>query len=160
MRTAGHITGVTVHMVTASPLTATGTPTLATAIPVATATATETKGIATAAATKGTTATTKGIATAAATKGTAMAETEGTATAITGYRKSDRYRGDAANKWRLVQKLGLFEFARVLVRFDHVARCIVTATHSIMRTARKTFALCYRNVNNAFPRASVGILAG
>src|SRR4030095_15718493 len=32
-------------------------------------------------------------------------ETEGTATAITGYRKSDRYRRDAANKWRLVQKL-------------------------------------------------------
>jgi hypothetical protein len=95
-------------MVTASLLTATGTPTLATAIPVATATPTETKGIATAAATKGTTPTTKGIATAAtkgiataATKGTAIAETEGTAPAITGYRKSDRYRGDAANKWRL-----------------------------------------------------------
>jgi hypothetical protein len=119
-RTAGHITGVTVHMVTPSPLTATGTPTLATAIPVATATATETKDIATAAATKGTTATTKGIA-AAATKGTAMAETEGTATAITGYRKSDRYRGDAANKWRLVQKLLLFEIVRVLMRCDHVA---------------------------------------
>jgi hypothetical protein len=82
------------------------TPTLATA------TATETKGIATAAATKGTTATIKGIATAA-TKGTAMAETEGTATAITGYRKSNRYRGGAANKWRLVQKLLLFEIVRV-----------------------------------------------
>jgi hypothetical protein len=109
MRTAGHITGVTVHMVTASPLTA--TPTLATAIPVAMATATETKG---------TTATTKGIATAA-TKGTAMAETEGTATAITGYRKRDRYRGDAVNKWRLVQKLLLFEIVRVLMRCDHAA---------------------------------------
>src|SRR4029453_8160256 len=163
MRPGGHITGVTVHMVTASPLTATGTPTLATAIPaatatpplataipvamatptlataipVATATAMETKGIATAAATKGTTATTKGIATAAptegttattkgiataaATKGTAMAEIEGTATAITGYRKSDRYRRDAANKWRLVQKLLLFEIVRVLMRCDHVA---------------------------------------
>ena len=127
MRTAGHITGVTVHMVTASPLTATGTLTLATAIPaatatptLATATATETKGIPTAAATKRTTATTKGIATAA-TKGTAMAETEGTATAITGYRKSNRYRGDAANKWRLVQKLLLFEIVRVLMRCDHVA---------------------------------------
>jgi hypothetical protein len=66
-------------------------------------------------------ATTKGIATAAATKGTAMAETEGTATAITGYRKSDRYRRDAANKWRLVQKLLLFEIVRVLMRCDHVA---------------------------------------
>jgi hypothetical protein len=142
--------GVTVHMVTASRLTATGTPTLATAIPavtatltlataipaatatltlataipaatatpmLATATATETKGIATAVAPEGNTATIKGIATAA-TKGTAMAETEGTtattkgiataatkgtATAITGYRKSKRYREDAANKWRLVQ---------------------------------------------------------
>jgi hypothetical protein len=97
------------------------TPTLATA------TATETKGIATAATkgtamaeTEGTTATTKGIATAT-TKGTAMAETEGTATAITGYRKSNRYRGDAANKWRLVQKLLLFEIVRVLMRCDHVA---------------------------------------
>ncbi len=145
-------------MVTASPLTATGTPTLATAIPAATttptlataipaamatptlataipaatATATETKGIATAAATKGTTATTKGIATAAATKGTAMAETEGTATAITGYRKSDRYRGDAANKWRLVQKLRLFELARVVVRFNHVSHVIVNANHCLM----------------------------
>jgi hypothetical protein len=123
------------------------TPTLATAIPVATATATETKDIATAAATKGTTATTKGIATAAtkgiamaetegtataAIKGTAMAETEGTATAITGYRKSDRYRGDAANKWRLVQKLRLFELALVLVRFDHVASVIVNANDGIM----------------------------
>ena len=124
-------------MVTASPLTAMGTPTLATAIPVATATPTETKGIATAAATKGTamaetegtataaategtTATTKGIATAA-TKGTAMAETEGTATAITGYRKSNRYRGDAANKWLLVQKLLLFEIVRVRMRCDDVA---------------------------------------
>src|SRR4029453_17985826 len=141
MRTAGHITGVTVHMVTANPLTPTRTPTLATAIPaatatptlataiqvatatptLATATATETKGIATA-ATKGiaTAAATKGIATAA-TKGTAMAETEGTATAITGYRKSKRYRGDAANKWRLVRKLLLFEIVRVLMRCDHVA---------------------------------------
>jgi hypothetical protein len=44
-----------------------------------------------------------------------MAETEGTATAITGYRKSNRYRGDAANKWRLVKKLLLFEIARFLV---------------------------------------------
>src|SRR6266576_4451321 len=94
-------------MVTASPLTAMGTPTLATAIPAATATATETKG----------------IATAAATKGTAMAETEGTATAITGYRKSNRYRGDAANKWRLVQKLLLFEIVRVLMRCDQ--RCLI-----------------------------------
>jgi hypothetical protein len=100
---------------------------------VALATATETKGIATA-ATKGTTATTKGIATAATkgttatTKGTATAATKGTtattkgiATAITGYRKSERYRGDAANKWRLVQKLLLFEIVRVLMRCDHVA---------------------------------------
>ena len=101
---------------------ATATPTLATAIPVATATPTETKGIATAAATKGTTATTKG---------TAMAETEGTAPAITGYRKSDRYRGDAANKWRLV-KLPPFEIAFMLLRFDHVARFIVNANHSVM----------------------------
>jgi hypothetical protein len=144
-------------MVTASPLTATGTLTLATAIPVAmvtltlataipvamatltlataipvamatptlaipvaTGTATATKGIATA-ATKGiATAATKGIATAAtkgtataATKGTAMAATEGTATVITGYRKSKRHRGDAVNKWRLVQKLLLFEIVRV-----------------------------------------------
>jgi hypothetical protein len=53
--------------------------------------------------------------------GTAMAETEGTATAITGYRKSNHYRGDAANKWRLVQKLLLFEIVRVLMRCDHVA---------------------------------------
>src|SRR5947208_8733324 len=109
---------------------ATATPTLATAIPGATATATETKGIATAAATKGTTATTKGIATAA-TKGTAMAETEGTATAITGYRKSNRYRRDAANKWRLVQKLLLFEIVRVLMRCDHFASVIVNADHNV-----------------------------
>jgi hypothetical protein len=87
--------------------------------------------MATAAATKGTTATTKGIATAA-TKGTAMAETEGTAPAITGYRNSDRYRGHAANKWRLVQKLPPFEIAFMLVRFDHVARFIVNANHSVM----------------------------
>jgi len=116
------------------------TPTLATVIPVATATATVTKGIATAAtkgiataATKGTAmAETEGTATAA-TKGTAMAETEGTATAIiTGYRKSKRYRGDAANKWRLVQKLLLFEIVRVLMRLDHVARFIVHAKHGIM----------------------------
>jgi hypothetical protein len=41
-----------------------------------------------------------------------MAETEGTATAITGYRKSDRYRRDAANKWQLVQKLLVAKIAR------------------------------------------------
>jgi hypothetical protein len=60
-----------------------------------------------------------------------MAETEGTAPAITGYRKSDRYRGDAANKWRLV-KLPPFEIAFMLLRFDHVARFIVNANHSVM----------------------------
>jgi hypothetical protein len=144
-------------MFTASPLTATGTPTLATAIPaatatptlataipVATATPTETKGIATAAATKGTTATTKGIATAATKgttatiKGTATAATEGTATAITGYnRKSDRYRGDAANKWRSVQKLLPFEIVRVLVCFNHIACVIVNADHGITQAAAK-----------------------
>jgi hypothetical protein len=92
------------------------------------ATPTETKGIATA-ATKGTTATTKGIATVA-TKDTAMAETEGTATAITGHRKSKRYRGDAANKWRVVQKLLLFEIAFVLVR--HVASFITNTDPNAM----------------------------
>ena len=53
-----------------------------------------------------------------------MAETEGTAIAITGYRKSDRYLGDAASKWRLVQKLLLFEIVRVLMRCDDFARFI------------------------------------
>ena len=67
-------------------------------------------------ATKGTTAITKG--TTATTKGIAPATTKGTATAITGHRKNARYRRDAANKWRLVQKLPLFEIALVLVRFD------------------------------------------
>jgi hypothetical protein len=82
-----------------------------------------TKAIATAAATKGTTATTKAIA---------MAETERTAPAITGYRKSDRYRGDAANKWRLVQKLPPFEIAFMPVRFDQVASCVINANDSMM----------------------------
>ena len=115
----GTIRTVTNTIITASPVTATAT----TAIQ-GTAT-TATKGTATA-ATKGTTATTNGTATAA---------TKGTATAIPGYRKSDRRRRDAANKWRLVQKLLLFEFARVLVRFDHVASSIVNANHGIMWSA-------------------------
>src|SRR6266540_3917139 len=101
-------------MVTASPLTATGTPTLATAIPAATGTPTLATAIPVAMATP-TLATAIPVATATAT------ETEGTATAITGYRKSNRYRGDAANKWLLVQKLLLFEIVRVLMRCDHVA---------------------------------------
>ena len=68
-----------------------------------------TKGIAPA-ATKDTTATTKGIApaatkdTTATTKDIATAATKDTATAISGYKKRDRYRRDAANKWRLVRK--------------------------------------------------------
>src|SRR6266850_637077 len=83
-------------MVTASLLTATGTPTVATAIPATTATPTL--------------ATAIPVATATPTLATATpTETKGIATAATGYRKSDRYRGDAANKWRLVQKLPPFE---------------------------------------------------
>ena len=66
-----------------------------------------------------------------ATKGT-TATTKGTATAITGHRKNARYLRDAANKWLLVQKLPLFELARVLVRFNHGTRCIVNPNHSVM----------------------------
>jgi hypothetical protein len=130
------ITGTIRMVITASPLTATaitavkGTATTAikgtTAIK-ATALTTATKG--TTATTKDTTAATKGIA-PAATKDTATATTKGTATAITGYRKNARYRRDAANKWRLVQKLH-FEIVRVLVRFDQFASVIVNANHRI-----------------------------
>jgi hypothetical protein len=137
------ITGTIRMVITASPLTATaitavkgtattaikGTAIKATALTTATkGTTATTKGTATA-ATKGTMATTKGIA-PAATKDTATATTKGTATAITGYRKNARYRRDAANKWRLVQKLH-FEIVRVLVRFDQFASVIVNANHRI-----------------------------
>ena len=120
LATVIRVATVTPTLATVIPV-ATVTPTLATAIPVATATA----------ATEGTTATTKDIATAA-TQGTVMAETERTATAIIGYRKSKPYRGDAANKWRLLQKLLLFEIVRVLVRLDPVASNIVNTDQGIM----------------------------
>ena len=153
MVTASPLTATAIPAATATPTqatvirVATVTPTLATAIPMATATAATkgttatTKGIATAATqgtamaeTEDTTATTKDIATAA-TQGTAMAEIEGTATAITGYRKSKPYRGDAANKWRLLQKLLLFEIVRLLVRLDSVASVIVNTDQFSIRPA-------------------------
>ena len=114
------ITGTIRMVITASPLTATATTAIqGTAITAVKGTATTAiKATALTTATKGTTATTKGTATAA---------TKGTATVITGYRKSARYRRDAANKWQLVQKLPLFEIARVLVCLDHVARFVVNA---------------------------------
>jgi hypothetical protein len=118
------ITGTIRMVITASLLTVTAT----TAI----------KATALTTATKGTTAITKGTATAAtkgttaATEGTATATTKGTATAITGYRKNARYRRDAANKWRLVQKLPLFELARVFVRFNQIASVIVNANDGIV----------------------------
>src|SRR4029077_16879428 len=58
---------------------------------------------------------------------------------ITGYRKSKPCRGDAANKWRLVQKLLLIEIVRVRVHLDSVARVIVNANHG-----RETKSLRYR----------------
>jgi hypothetical protein len=128
LATVIRVATVTPTLATVIPV-ATVTPTLATAIPVATATA-ATQGTAMA-ETEGTTATTKDIATAA-TQGTAMAETERTATAIIGYRKSKPYREDAANKWRLLQKLLLLEIVRVLVRLDSVASNIVNTDHGIM----------------------------
>ena len=143
------ITGTIRMVITASPLTATATTAIkATALTAIQGTAiTAVQGTATTAITKGTapvatkgtaTATTKGIApaatkgTTATTKGIAPAATKGTATEITGHRKNARYRRDAANKWRLVQKLPLLEIARVRVRFDHVASFIVNVNHSMM----------------------------
>jgi hypothetical protein len=42
----------------------------------------------------------------------------------------------------LLATLPFFEIARVLVRFDHVARFIVNVDHSVMRAAEK---LCVVN---------------
>lgn len=68
----------------------------------------------------------------ATTKATATAAIKDTTTAITGHKKSDRYRRDAANEWRLVQKLVLFKRARVHVCLDHVAGIIINPNRSTM----------------------------